>query len=149
MKQEKIELLKEELADLELAAAHLGYSLERCQNLMGQEDISPEQLERLESLTSRFARLADLLIQRIFRLIDDLEGSGTILDRLYRAEKRGFANASELIRIRELRNLIAHEYANDKMPEVYAAVATLSPILLAVIPKIIDHVNELIGKYSA
>lgn len=151
MKQEKIELLKEELADLELAAAHLGYSLERCQNLMGQEDISPEQLERLESLTSRFARLADLLIQRIFRLIDDveLEGSGTILDRLYRAEKRGFANASELIRIRELRNLIAHEYANDKMPEVYAAVATLSPILLAAIPKIIVHVNELIGKYSA
>ena len=151
MKQEKIELIKEELADLELAAAHLGYSLERCQNLMGQEDISPEQLERLESLTSRFARLADLLIQRIFRLIDDveLEGSGTILDRLYRAEKRGFANASELIRIRELRNLIAHEYANDKMPEVYAAVATLSPILLAAIPKIIDHVNELIGKYSA
>ena len=28
MKQEKIELLKEELADLQLAAAHLGYSLE-------------------------------------------------------------------------------------------------------------------------
>ncbi len=151
MKQEKIELLKEELADLQLAAVHLGYSLERCHNLIGQEEISPEQLERLESLTSRFARLADLLIQRIFRLIDDveLEGSGTILDRVYRAEKRGFANASELIRIRELRNLIAHEYANDKMPEVYAAVATLSPILLAAIPKIIDHVNDLIGKYSA
>ena len=147
MKQEKIELLKEGLADLQLAAAHLGYSLERCHNLIGQEEISPEQLERLESLTSRFARLADLLVQRIFRLIDDveLEGSGTILDRVYRAEKRGFANASELIRIHELRNLIAHEYANDKMPEVYAAVATLSPILLAAIPKIID----LIGKYSA
>ena len=90
MKQEKIELLKEELADLQLAAAHLGYSLERCHNLIGQEEISPEQLERLESLTSRFARLADLLIQRIFRLIDDveLEGSGTILDRVYRAENR-------------------------------------------------------------
>jgi hypothetical protein len=28
MKQEKIELLKEELADLKLAAAHLGYSME-------------------------------------------------------------------------------------------------------------------------
>ena len=151
MKQEKIELLKEELVDLQLAAAHLGYSLERCHHLIGQEEITPEQLERLESLTSRFARLADLLIQRIFRLIDDveLEGSGTILDRVYRAEKRGFANASELIRIRELRNLIAHEYASDKMPEVYAAVATLSPILLAAIPKIIDHVNDLIGKYSA
>jgi hypothetical protein len=151
MKQEKIELLQEELSDLQLAAAHLGYSMDRCQYLIGQEGISPEQLERLESLTSRFARLADLLIQRIFRLIDDveLEGNATILDRIYRAEKRGWANASELIRIRELRNLIAHEYANDKMPEVYAAVALLSPILLAAIPKIIDHVSDLIKNYSA
>lgn len=136
MKQERIELPQEELADLQFAAAHLGYSMERCLNLIGQTEISPEQLERLESLTSRFARLADLLIQRIFRLIDEveLEGGCTILDRIYRAEKRGWANAGEMIRIRELRNLIAHEYANDKMPEVYAAVATLSPILLAVIP---------------
>ena len=110
MKQEKIELLQEELADLQLAAAYLGYSMERCLNLIGQAEISPKQLERLESLTSRFARLADLLIQRIFRLIDEieLEGGGTILDRIYRAEKRGWANAGEMIRIRELRNLIAH-----------------------------------------
>ena len=31
MKQEKIELLQEELSDLQLAAAHLGYSMDRCQ----------------------------------------------------------------------------------------------------------------------
>lgn len=149
MKQEKIELLQEELADLQLATAHLGYSMERCLNLIWQSEISPEQLERLESLTSRFARLADLLIQRIFRLIDEieLEGGGTILDRIYRAEKRGWANAGEMIRIRELRNLIAYEYANDKMPEVYAAVATLSPILLAVIPKIIEYASNLTRRY--
>ena len=151
MIKEKIELLQEELADLQLAAVHLGYSMERCLNLIGQAEISPEQLERLESLTSRFARLSDLLIQRTFRLIDEIElvGSGSILDRIYRAEKRGWANASEMIRIRELRNLIAHEYANDKMPEVFAAVAALSPILLAVIPKVIEYVNNLINEYSA
>ena len=151
MRQEKIELLQEELADLQLAAVHLGYAMERCLNLIGQAEISPEQLERLESLTSRFARLSDLLIQRTFRLIDEIElvGSGSILDRIYRAEKRGWTNASEMIRIRELRNLIAHEYANDKMPEVFAAVATLSPILLAVIPKVIEYVNNLINEYSA
>ena len=151
MIKEKIELLQEELADLQLAAVHLGYSMARCLNLIGQAEISPEQLERLESLTSRFARLSDLLIQRTFRLIDEIElvGSGSILDRIYRAEKRGWANASEMIRIRELRNLIAHEYANDKMPEVFAAVVTLSPILLAVIPKVIEYVNNLINEYSA
>jgi len=128
----KLELLQEELTGLKQAAEHLDYSRQRCLDLVGLDDLPPEQLERLESLTSRFARLADLLIQRIFRLIDDIElvGRGTILDRLYRAEKRGWASAADLIQIRELRNLIAHEYATDQMKDIYIAVATLTPVLL-------------------
>jgi hypothetical protein len=149
MTRVKIELLEEELAGLQLAAGHLQYSMERCLNLIGQEGLPPEQLERLESLTSRFARLADLLIQRVFRLLDDIEltGGGSILDRIYRAEKRGWANASELINIRELRNLIAHEYATEKMLEIYGAVATMAPVLLAVVPKVIAYANNTIRKY--
>lgn len=149
MTRVKIELLEEELAGLQLAAGYLQYSMERCLNLIGQEGLPPEQLERLESLTSRFARLADLLIQRVFRLLDDIEltGGGSILDRIYRAEKRGWANASELINIRELRNLIAHEYATEKMLEIYGAVATMAPVLLAVVPKVIAYANNTIRKY--
>jgi hypothetical protein len=145
MTREKVELLQEELSDLQLVAGHLEYSMERCRNLLGQEDMPPELLERLESLTSRFARLADLLIQRIFRLADEFEltGQGTILDRIYRAEKRGWVNANEMIKIRELRNLIAHEYANEKMLEIYAAVAILSPTLLATVPKVITYANNI------
>ena len=149
MTREKIELLQEELLSLQLAAGHLGYSIERCQNLIGQEALPPEQLERLESLTSRFARLADMLIQRIFRLIDEIEltGGGSILDRIYRAEKRGWANAAELIKIRELRNLIAHEYATEKMLEIYSTVAAMSPALLAVVPKVIAYARNTIQRY--
>lgn len=151
MTQEKIELLQEELAGLQLAAGYLQYSMERCQGLIGHEGLPPEQLERLESLTSRFARLADLLIQRTFRLVDEIEltGGGTILDRIYRAEKRGWANAAELIRIRELRNLIAHEYATEKMLEVYSAVAAMSPVLLAVVPRVIAYARKAIQSYQA
>ena len=111
----------------------------------------PEDLERLESLTSRFARLSDLLIQRIFRLIDEIElvGAGTLLDRIYRAEKRGWAEASEMIKIRELRNLIAHEYASDKMPEIYTVVAAMTPTLLSVIPKVIAYANDLTRRHHA
>jgi len=150
MKREKIELLQEELLGLQLAADHLEYSMERCLNLIGQEVLPPDQLERLESLTSRFARLADLLIQRIFRLIDEIEltGGGTILDRIYRAEKRGWANAAELISIRELRNLIAHEYATEKMLEIYTSVAAMSPALLTAVPKVIAYADTLIQRYS-
>ena len=148
MTREKIELLQEELLGLELAAGHLGYSLERCQDLIGREALPPEQLERLESLTSRFARLADLLIQRIFRLIDEIEltGGGSILDRIYRAEKRGWSSAAELIKIRELRNLIAHEYATEKMQEVYAAVAALTPALLTAVPQVIAYAGKVISR---
>jgi hypothetical protein len=149
MTPEKIELLQEEMVGLQLAAGHLGYSMERCLNLIGNQELPPEQLERLESLTSRFARLADLLIQRVFRLIDEIElmGGSTTLDRIHRAEKRGWADAAELIKIRELRNLIAHEYATEKMLEIYAAVAAMSPALLAVVPKVTAYARNTIQQY--
>jgi len=149
MTQEKIELLQKELCSLQQAADHLGYSLARCLDLISKEDGSPEQLERLESLTSRFARLSDLLTQRIFRLMDDLEltGASALLDRLYRAEKRGWAKATDLIKIRELRNLIAHEYAADKMHDIFATVAALTPLLLAVVPAVKAYAHSVIQRY--
>jgi hypothetical protein len=57
--------------------------------------------------------------EKIELLREELTGSSTVLDRIYRAEKRGWVVASELIKIRELRNLIAHEYATDKMAEIF------------------------------
>jgi hypothetical protein len=150
MVKPQIALLVQELAGLKLAAEYLSFSLERCQAFLDTSaQNSPEALERLESLTSRFARLADLLTQRLFRLIDDIElvGSSSLLDRIYRAEKRGWLDAAQMIEIRELRNLIAHEYANDKMPEIFSAVATLAPPLLAIVPKVTHHAQILIRKY--
>jgi hypothetical protein len=152
MMKPQIALLVQELAGLKLAAEYLSFSLERCQAYLDTTaQNSPEALERLESLTSRFARLADLLTQRIFRLIDDIElvGSSTLLDRIYRGEKRGWLDAAQMIEIRELRNLIAHEYANDKMPEIFNAVAALSSPLLAIVPKVTQHAQDLIHKYPA
>ncbi|WP_145998627.1 hypothetical protein [Methyloterricola oryzae] len=63
------------------------------------------------------------------RLLDDLElvTRGSLLDRIHRAKQRGWCQAAELIRIRELRNPIAHEYADERMAEIYAAVAQLAP----------------------
>jgi hypothetical protein len=150
--QAKLTLLQEELAGLELAAQHLDYSITRCANLsdwMALGGPTLEQLERLESLTSRFARLSDLLIQRMFRLIDEIElnGDSTILDRIYRAEKRGWANAANLIQIRELRNLIAHEYESESMHEIYTTVLALAPILLASVPKITDAAHLLLKQH--
>ncbi len=150
MSIEKVQLLKDELTGLALAASHFEYSVSRCVDLIDQKELSPEQLERLESLTSRFARVADLLTQRIFRLFDEIEltGSSTVLDRIYRAEKRGWVNATQMIKIRELRNLIAHEYATDKMLEIYRAVLTLAPTLISTIPRVQETGLALIDRYT-
>ena len=146
----KLQLLAQELPSLQLAAGHLALSQERCRHLIGVKGLQPEDLERLESLTSRFARLADLLVQRIFRLIDDIElaGSGTVLDRIYRAEKRGWGAAAELVKIRELRNLIAHEYANEQMADIYVAVAALTPSLLSVVPHVTAYAATLSQRHT-
>lgn len=151
MNADKIAVLNEECAHLEAALVHLRYSLERTRGLISLDwtSITPEPLERLESLASRFARVADLLVQRVLRLLDELELAtpGSLLDRLYRAEKRGLvADAAVLIRIRELRNLIAHEYGADKLAEIYAAVAHLSPELDLIATRTIRHAQDLAGR---
>ena len=151
MKIDKILLLREELEHLAQAAAHLTFSKNRTNAIIQQENWTDEELERLESLTSRFARLSDLLIQKIMRLIDELEltPDGTVLDRIQRAEKRGWIESSrDLVEIRELRNLIAHEYAADKMPDIYQAVSLLTPNLLMIVPKIQSYAQHLSEQYS-
>jgi len=144
----KLDMLKEETDGLTLAATHLQYSIARCADLIGQDHLPPEQLERLESLTSRFARVADLLTQRVFRLFDEIEltGPSTVLDRIYRAEKRGWLDASQMINIRELRNMIAHEYAAEKMTEIYAAVYALAQTLLVIVPNVTAAAQRLVAR---
>ncbi len=143
----RVELLREEIARISQAADHLGWSLARCAALHNQASWTAEDLERLESLASRFARLSDLLTQRVMRLADEieLESSGSLLDRIHRAEKRGWVESDgQLVRIRELRNLIAHEYADEKLAEIYRAVFQLAPVLLGAVPKVSAWAQRLI-----
>ena len=131
-RQDKVALLMSESARLRQAAEHLHWSVDRCRALP-PAPWGPEQLERLESMASRFARLSDLLTQRVMRLADDieLESPGSLLDRIRRAEKRGWASADgQLVRVRELRNLIAHEYEDEDLVALYAEVLRVAPILL-------------------
>jgi hypothetical protein len=107
--------------------------MQRCGEL-GAPPWAADALERLESLASRFARLSDLLTQRVMRLADDieLEAPGSLLDRIHRAEKRGWAGADgELVRIRELRNLMAHEYEDEDLDALYGEVQRLAPSLVS------------------
>lgn len=150
-RNDKILLLQKELEHLQQAEKYLEFSQTRAKRVIQQKNWTPEELERLESLTSRFARLSDLMIQKIMRLIDDLEliTGGTLIDRIQRAEKREWVeSANDLLQIRELRNVIAHEYAAEKMIDIYKAVSILTPKLLEIVPKVQKYGENLILKYS-
>jgi uncharacterized protein YutE (UPF0331/DUF86 family) len=92
-----------------------------------------ENFDRLEALTSRFARLTDLIISKLFRSIDamELETGGSILDVVNRAAKRGIVDSVDKIRtLKDLRNEIAHEYATADLTKIFEKVLRLTTDVL-------------------
>jgi len=135
-----INILKHELNELEKARDILEYSYKKCKIIKVKPGLTNEQLESFEALTSRFARLSDIIIQKIFRCFDilDLEEKGTVRDRINRAEKKQLIeSADEFIQIRILRNEISHEYQSATIFVIFEKVMELTPILL----KSIDNIN--------
>jgi len=122
--QEKLKLLlHENMQHLRSASAQLAVSYQRCKVIsLVDSELSLDEQEKFEALTSRFARLADLIIQKTIRLIEhiELENSGSLLDRINKAEKKGFIDSAEqFIEIRQLRNSIAHEYDPNSLLQIF------------------------------
>lgn len=132
-KKQLIVLLQSDINVMHKAAKALELSWKGCRLLASNKKSTQANMDALELLSSRFARLTDFLIQRIFRLIDqiDLETEGTVRDIIHRAEKKLLIDsADEFIEARLLRNKIAHEYAAEVMTEIFLAAVRLVPMLL-------------------
>jgi hypothetical protein len=133
MTEELRSLLQKELLLLEDAAQVLGYSFDKCTNIGLKSEYSPEELESFESLCSRFARLSDIMTQKIFRLLAEiaLELPGSVRDRINRAEKWELIDSAEtFVDIRMVRNDIAHEYLPEAILDIFKKVMKLTPALL-------------------
>ncbi len=137
--------LKQELIALEKAGDVLQYSYKKCRSIKLLDGLSYEEQEGFEALTSRFARLSDLIIQKIFRLLDilDLEDEGTVRDRINRAEKKGvIQRADDFIEIRILRNEIAHEYKAEAIYTIFEKVLGYTPKLLSAVETITNYAQR-------
>ncbi|MCE5294695.1 MAG: hypothetical protein LLF94_08800 [Chlamydiales bacterium] len=133
MTEKEKKLLLKELKSLEQAANILSETFSHCQSIGLKKEYSFLELIHLEALTSRFARLSDMLIRKIFRLINqlDYEPQETVRDSINRAEKIGIIeNASVFAEIRETRNAIAHEYLLEDLSLLYKSVFTYTPQLI-------------------
>lgn len=138
-------LLAHELKVLADARDLLVYSFNKCSSIGIREAYEPEQLESFEACTGRFARLSDILIQKIFRLVDDLdlETQGTIRDRINRAEKKELiADSDVFVEIRMVRNEIAHEYLPEAIRDIFAKVLSLTPHLLDGVKRTTAYCNK-------
>lgn len=114
------------------AAQWLERTSRRTEKIVISPRVTEDEFDELEVLASRFARLADILVQKLFRSIDILllESTGSTVDVINRAEKRGLSNPNSLRRIREVRNRIAHEYADEDLILLFKEIKQLTPDLL-------------------
>jgi uncharacterized protein YutE (UPF0331/DUF86 family) len=139
-------LLIMELDLLKKSSEMLKHSYQNCVNI-GKKDIySLDELEKFEALTSRFARTSDIVIQKIFRIIDriELEFDGSVIDRINRAEKRGIIESAEAFKsMRRLRNQIAHEYMPSAVEEMFRVVLDKTPLLLEGVDRIQTYCQAL------
>jgi hypothetical protein len=111
-------------------------SLEKCRSFKLESPISFEIEESFDALTSKFSRVSDIFTQKVLKsfLILLREEAPTFLDRMNLCEKLGvIPSADDLIAIRDLRNLIAHEYLTENLQEVYLESIRLSQLLLQAI----------------
>lgn len=117
------------------ALAHLEYSLNKISKFPTDFDIEDfEFLESLESFTSRFARLSDIISKKLIRsliLKDDPSFTAGFMDSLNQAEKLGFiSDAKRWWVIRSLRNKEAHEYTEDDLREFFLTIQKQSHFVI-------------------
>lgn len=121
---------------LEKALGHLEYSYQKVQKMDLGKDLDEEALETLESFASRFARYSDLIVAKYFRLLakeKDPAFNGSVIDLLNLAEKYNWIQSTEnWKRIREIRNLAAHEYTLEDYTELYKEIFQLTPSLMEI-----------------
>ena len=140
--KEHLQALAETLRQLDSGARWLRRSYNRCHKVYANRNWTPADLDAFEALTSRYARVSDMILQKLFRCLDafELEDHGTLLDALNRAEKRGLIDTAAGFReIRELRNEIAHEYAQDNLRPLFLSVLEHTPILLEIVDRSHDY----------
>lgn len=148
MNEKAKRLLIDELALLENAKDILLYSYKKCELIDDKKKLTQKETDAFELLASRFSRLSDIVIKKIFRLIEriDLEDKGTVRDAINLAEKKNLiADADSFIEIREVRNSFAHEYIQEVVSQIFVKVYSLTPVLLDSVKRIRDYCKNKYG----
>jgi hypothetical protein len=145
MDKGSIEILKENQYAVNLSLNRLMYSFEKCSKIDIKDIYSDDEFEAFEAMTSRYSRTTDMLVNKVLRSLDAVEyiDGGTVIDAAYNTEKRGIANAQDLRNLKDLRNLITHEYVTEKIVRFFDKVIEFTPLLKT----FIERLNEYCSRY--
>jgi hypothetical protein len=108
-------------------------------------NLKPEDCDQLEALAGRFARLVDLLLQKLMRALDrfEFEETGSLLDTANRAVKRGLVDDVEILReLKDLRNEVAHEYVVDDLDALYEEIYRATPRLFEILDRLDKYLAQ-------
>ena len=99
-----------------------------------------DAFEPWEAMTARFARTSDIFLSKYVRLLvlrEDPGFRGEMRDILDKAEKLGIvSDAYQWMKVREPRNMIAHEYTKEDISKTLNEVSDLVPFVISELRRI-------------
>ena len=137
-----IENLRHCQEQLQGALKWLNRSYQQCQNIAVEGNFSDDDFDKLENLTSRFARVTDLLINKMYRAIDrvELKQVGSLIDTINSAEKKNLIDSVEQARtLKDIRNEISHEYILEDLRLLFSEVLSETEKLIRLSEKAIIY----------
>jgi len=123
----------------------LNHSFEEVQNIGLKPEYEVSEFDSYENLCSRFSRMIDFLVRKIFRSIDavEFENQGTLIDTVNHAHKRGlFENIDVVRQIKDLRNEISHEYIDDALQDLFEDIIKLTPFLIEIAETTLKYTQQ-------
>jgi len=135
---EKFLTLKVKYAEqIKKALRHLEYSYKKSLGLsMLEKEMDEETLAAWESFSSRFSRVVDIYTTKYLKicvLLGDPAFNGSYRDLLDQAEKiKLIESADFFMKMREIRNIHAHDYREDKLTLFLTDLKHYAPELLKI-----------------
>jgi hypothetical protein len=114
---------------------YLDYTFQRVSKM----PIDPAQMtdgekESWDGFVTRFARSSNLFLSKFIRAyvrLDDPAFDGSFRDQLNRAEKLGLIDSIDpWLEIRELRNVLVHEYSDSDLRKIFEKMIRFTPLVL-------------------
>jgi uncharacterized protein YutE (UPF0331/DUF86 family) len=141
-------VLQENLEGMRKSVQWLKRSYAKCARIGVKDHYTEDEFDDFENLVSRYARMIDVILNKVFRSIDaiELEDGGTLLDVVNRAEKRGIIDSVERVRdLKDLRNDIVHEYETDDLRSLFHQTLASTPELFGIAEKIEQYCRRFAG----